>query len=113
MIDRATVQSRRAALQAQLDQARARYDQLEAAFAADLKERDRQLCAMAGGVQELDALLSEGPPAPDERATEDAPPPHDEPQSAPSIASVAAAVAVAVLVILAVIGMALLTPTLR
>jgi len=53
-IDRATIQARRNELAAQLAAGRAQYDQLEQA----LKELDRQLCAMAGGVQELDALLS-------------------------------------------------------
>lgn len=55
MLDRATIQARRDALAHQLDQARAQYDQLEQA----LRQLDRQLCAMAGGVQELDALLTE------------------------------------------------------
>jgi Tfp pilus assembly protein PilO len=54
MIDRATIQKRRDALAAQLEQGRQQYDQLE----ATLKELDRQLCAMSGGVQELDALLA-------------------------------------------------------
>lgn len=55
MISLSTIQARRDALQAQLDQARAQYDQLE----ATLKEIDRQLCGMAGGLQELDRLLAE------------------------------------------------------
>lgn len=58
MIDR--IQARRAALAAQLAQAQQQYDQLEQA----LKLLDRQLCAMTGGLQELDALLSD-----DERVT--------------------------------------------
>jgi chromosome condensin MukBEF ATPase and DNA-binding subunit MukB len=53
MIDR--IQARRDELAAQLAEGRQQYDQLEAA----LKQLDRQLCAMAGGVQELDALLQE------------------------------------------------------
>lgn len=53
MIDRATIHARRAELAAQIDQARQQYDQLEQA----LRQLDRQLCAMAGGLQELDALL--------------------------------------------------------
>lgn len=55
MIDRSTIQARRDQLAQQLDQARAQYDQLEAA----LRTLDRQLCAMAGGLQELDRLLAE------------------------------------------------------
>lgn len=55
MIDRMTIQDRRDALQAQLDQARAQYDQLE----VTLHTLDRQLCGMAGGLQELDRLLTE------------------------------------------------------
>jgi hypothetical protein len=54
LIDILAIQARRAALAAQLDQARAQYDALE----ATLKALDRQLCAMAGGLQELDALLA-------------------------------------------------------
>lgn len=54
MIDPATIQARRDALEKQLDQARAQYDQLE----ATLKELDRQLCGMAGGLHELDRLLA-------------------------------------------------------
>lgn len=53
MIDRATIQARRDALAAQLAQAQQQYDQLEATLAT----LDRQLCAMAGGLRELDALL--------------------------------------------------------
>ena len=53
MIDRIT--RRRDALQAQLAQARAQYDEIE----ATLRALDRQLCAMAGGVQELEALIDE------------------------------------------------------
>jgi chromosome segregation ATPase len=54
MIDRTHIQARRDELQAQLDQARQQYDQLE----ATLHALDRQLCAMAGGLQELQALLA-------------------------------------------------------
>jgi transposase len=53
MIDR--IRTRRAALAAQLAQAQQQYDQLESA----LKELDRQLCAMQGGLQELDALIAD------------------------------------------------------
>lgn len=55
MIDRVTIQARRDALQSQFDQALA----LRADLKATLKETDRQLCAMAGGLQELDRLLAE------------------------------------------------------
>jgi len=61
MIDRATMQARRDALQAQLDQARQQYDQLE----QTLRTLDRQLCAMAGGLQELDALLAQADAGPE------------------------------------------------
>jgi Tfp pilus assembly protein PilO len=53
MIAEGQIQSRRDILAAQLEQGRQQYDQLE----ATLKELDRQLCAMAGGLSELDALL--------------------------------------------------------
>lgn len=53
MIDRIT--ARRDALAAQLEAAQQQYDALE----RTLHTLDRQLCAMAGGVQELDALLQE------------------------------------------------------
>lgn len=56
MIDR--IQDRRNALASQLEAAQAQYDQLEAA----LKQLDRQLCAMQGGLQELQALLEEDAP---------------------------------------------------
>lgn len=52
MIDR--IQARRDALAQQLAQAQAQYDQLE----STLKRLDRQLCAMQGGLQELDALIA-------------------------------------------------------
>lgn len=55
MISISTIQARRDALAAQLDQARLQYDQLE----ATLHALDRQLCGMAGGLQELDRLLAE------------------------------------------------------
>lgn len=51
MIDR--VHTRRAALAAQLSQAQQQYNELETM----LRDLDRQLCAMQGGLQELDALL--------------------------------------------------------
>ncbi len=53
MIDR--IQARRDELADQMAQAQAQYAELEAV----LKELDRQLCAMAGGLQELDTLLAE------------------------------------------------------
>lgn len=53
MIDR--IHARRNALAAQMTQAQAEYDHLEQAIA----QLDRQLCAMAGGLQELDALLAQ------------------------------------------------------
>jgi phage shock protein A len=53
MIDRIT--ARRDALASQLSQARQQYDQLE----QTLKLLDRNICAMAGGLQELDALLEQ------------------------------------------------------
>ena len=48
------IQARRDELAAQLAEAQQQYAQLEQM----LKELDRQLCAMAGGLQELDALLT-------------------------------------------------------
>lgn len=51
MIDH--IQARRAALAAQLETAQQQYDQLE----STLRALDRQICAMHGGLQELDALL--------------------------------------------------------
>lgn len=53
MIDH--IHARRDALAAQLAQGKQQYDQLESILHA----LDRQLCAMAGGLQELDALLAE------------------------------------------------------
>jgi regulator of protease activity HflC (stomatin/prohibitin superfamily) len=53
MIDR--IQARRAALAAQKAEAQQQYEQLE----QTLKLLDRNICAMAGGLQELDALLEE------------------------------------------------------
>lgn len=55
MIDR--IHARRAALAAQVAEAQQQYDQLEAA----LRTLDRQLCAIHGGLQELDALLQGTP----------------------------------------------------
>lgn len=49
------IRARRDILADQLKQAQQQYDQLE----ATLHTLDRQLCAMAGGLQELNALLSE------------------------------------------------------
>lgn len=54
MIDRATIQARRDALARQLSEAQQQYDQLEQTIA----QLDRQLCAMHGGLIELDALLA-------------------------------------------------------
>ena len=51
MIDR--IQARRDELAEQMTQAQQQYAELEQA----LRLLDRQLCAMAGGLQELDALL--------------------------------------------------------
>lgn len=51
MLDR--IQARRAALAVQLADAQRQYNELE----STLKELDRQLCAMHGALQELDALL--------------------------------------------------------
>ncbi len=48
------IQSRRDELADQMAQAQAQYTEIEAV----LKELDRQMCAMAGGLQELDTLLS-------------------------------------------------------
>jgi len=53
MIER--IRQRRAQLQQQLDAGRAQYERQE----AQLKELDRQLCMIAGGMAELDALLSD------------------------------------------------------
>jgi regulator of protease activity HflC (stomatin/prohibitin superfamily) len=53
MIDR--IQARRAALAAQKAEAQQQYEQLE----QTLKLLDRNICAMAGGLQELDALLEQ------------------------------------------------------
>lgn len=53
MLDRIT--ARRDALAAQLAQAKQQYAELE----ATLLQLDRQLCAMQGGIQELDALLED------------------------------------------------------
>lgn len=52
MIDR--IQARRDALAAQIAEAQQEYDQLESMLCT----LDRQLCAMHGGLQELDALLA-------------------------------------------------------
>jgi predicted nucleic acid-binding Zn-ribbon protein len=53
MIDR--IQARRDALAAQMAEAQQQYEQLE----QTLKLLDRNICAMAGGLQELDALLEQ------------------------------------------------------
>lgn len=55
MIAIAAIQARRDQLAAHLDQARAQYAELEQM----LHQLDRQLCGMAGGLQELDRLLAE------------------------------------------------------
>ncbi len=52
------IRSRSAALADQIAQAQQQYDQLD----ATLKLLDRQICAMTGGKQELDALLAEDAP---------------------------------------------------
>ena len=69
------IKERRAALAAQAEQAKATYDQLE----ATLKELDRQILAMHGGLLELDQLLAElalldGDAIPEERTAESEPP---------------------------------------
>lgn len=51
---RAQIQARRDALAAQLAEAQQQYAQLE----ATLTQLDRSMCAMHGGLQELDALLA-------------------------------------------------------
>jgi len=51
---RAAIQDRRDALAAQVAQAQQQYAELEVMIAT----LDRQICAMQGGVQELDALLA-------------------------------------------------------
>jgi predicted nucleic acid-binding Zn-ribbon protein len=53
MIDR--IQARRDALAAQMAEAQQQYEQLE----QTLKLLDRNICAMAGGLQELEALLEQ------------------------------------------------------
>lgn len=55
MISRSAIDVRRARLAAQLAEAQQQYAQLETI----LHTLDRQLCAMHGGLQELDALLAE------------------------------------------------------
>lgn len=55
----ARIQARRAALVEQIAEARQQYDQLE----QTLQALDRQMCAMHGGLQELDALLHDEMPA--------------------------------------------------
>ena len=59
----ARIAERRDALQAQFDAAEREYNELERA----MQLLDRQLCAMRGGLAELDALLSADPPIRDER----------------------------------------------
>jgi chromosome segregation ATPase len=54
MIER--IRARRAELARQLETAQRQYNELE----TTLNALDRQLCAMHGGLQELDALLLEG-----------------------------------------------------
>lgn len=67
MIDR--IRGRRAALAAQLAQAQQQHAELE----ATLKALDRSMCAMHGGLQELDALLAGQP-----RTKPCWKPPHDQ-----------------------------------
>jgi chromosome condensin MukBEF ATPase and DNA-binding subunit MukB len=55
MISTEQVQARRDALAAQMEQGQQEYTQLEQMLA----QLDRSICAMAGGLQELDALLAE------------------------------------------------------
>jgi chaperonin cofactor prefoldin len=57
----ARIQARRAQLAAQLAEAQQQYAELEQTLAG----LDRQLCAMHGGLQELDALLAEAAPVAD------------------------------------------------
>jgi hypothetical protein len=54
VISEAHIRERRAALAAQLAQAQQQYIELE----RTLHALDRQLCAMQGGLQELDALVA-------------------------------------------------------
>jgi len=54
MSDHNRIRARRDALATQLEQAQQQYNELEAM----LRTLDRQLCAMHGGLQELDALLA-------------------------------------------------------
>ena len=54
MIDRTRLQARRDALAAQFTEGQQQYAHLQQA----LTDLDRQLCAMQGGIQELDALLA-------------------------------------------------------
>lgn len=54
MISEEQIQTRRDALAAQLREGQQQFTQLQQML-ADL---DRQLCAMQGGIQELDALLA-------------------------------------------------------
>lgn len=63
MIER--IRERRAALVAQHQQAVEQYNQIE----ATLRELDRQICGMWGGIQELDALLAAEAPTPERAAT--------------------------------------------
>jgi len=56
MIER--IKARRNELARQMAESQRQYDELE----QTLHALDRQLCAMAGGLQELDALLSETAP---------------------------------------------------
>lgn len=55
MIAADAIRARRDALAAQMAEARQQYTKLEATLAV----LDRNLCAMHGGLQELDALLAE------------------------------------------------------
>jgi len=54
LIDFATIRARRDALETQIATGRQEYARIEAL----LRELDRQLCAMQGGLQELNVLLA-------------------------------------------------------
>jgi len=57
MIDR--IQERLRLMAERLEQGRKQYNELE----QTLRDLDRQLCAMQGGIQELEALLAAAAPA--------------------------------------------------
>jgi phage shock protein A len=65
-VDIGVIRTRRAALATQAAEAQQHYAELEATsreLEATLRELDRQICAMHGGLQELDALLADVPAA--------------------------------------------------